>query len=128
LRTWRWLLIGVCAVLSGCVVGSGPCLWLQVKHTFTGKLHFREFPEKDGIDTAPILVLDKTTYVYAPPQSFQCLAANDVQLVGVSEFPRDVGENSHITVEGEVLQGVGEGQHTRLVIKVISVAPTHPQP
>jgi hypothetical protein len=120
------LLVGVCIALSGCVVGSGPCLWLQIKHSFTGKLHFREFPEKDGIDTAPILILDKTAYIYAPAQSFQCVAATDVQLVGVSEFPRDVGENSHITVEGEVLQGVGSGQHTRLVIKVISVAPIHP--
>lgn len=126
MRNWRWLLVGVCIALSGCVVGSGPCLWLQMKHSFTGKLHFREFPEKDGIDTAPILILDKTAYIYAPAQSFQCVAATDVQLVGVSEFPRDVGENSHITVEGEVLQGVGSGQHTRLVIKVISVAPIHP--
>ena len=126
MRNCRWLLIGVCAVLSGCVVGSGPCLWLQVKHTFTGQLHFREYPSADGIDTAPILALDKTVYIYAPPQSFQCLAANDVQLVGVSEFPRDVGENSHVTVEGQVLQGVGSGQHTGLVIKVISVALVRP--
>ncbi len=78
------------------------------------------------MDTVAILALDKTEYVYAPPQSFQCLAANDVQLVGVSEFPRDVGENSHIIVEGEVLQGVGDGQRTPLVIKVISVAPVRP--
>jgi hypothetical protein len=123
MNKWRLLCVGLCVVLSGCVVGSGPCLWLQVRHTFTGQLHFREFPATDGIDTVPILALDKTTYVYAPPQSLQCLAANDVQLVGVSEFPRNVGENSHISVEGEVLQGVGAGQHTRLVVKVISIAP-----
>lgn len=126
MRNWRWLFVGVYMVSSGCVVGSGPCLWLQVKHTFTGHLHFREFPAADGIDTAPILVLDKTEYIYAPPQSLQCVAANDVQLVGVSEFPRNVGENSHITVEGKVLQGVGTGQYTPLVIKVISVAPVGP--
>lgn len=123
MRIWRLSAIGVCMALSGCVVGSGPCLWLQVKHTFTGELHFREYPAANGIDTVPILALDKTTYVYAPPQSLQCLAANDVQLVGVSEFPRSVGENSHIVVEGEVLQGVGAGQYTRLVVKVISIAP-----
>jgi hypothetical protein len=128
LRTWRWLMIGVCIVSSGCVLGSGPCLWLQVKHSFTGKLHFREFPAKDGIDTVPILILDKTTYIYAPPQSLQCVPANDVQLIGVSEFPRDVGEDSHVTVEGEVLQGVGTGQYTSLVIKVISVAAVRPKP
>jgi hypothetical protein len=125
-RNCRWLFVGASIILSGCVVGGGPCLWLQVKHTFRGQLHFREFPGKGGIDTVAILALDKTEYVYAPPQSFQCLAANDVQLVGVSEFPRDVGENSHIIVEGELLQGVEDGQHTRLVIKVISVAPVKP--
>ena len=128
LRNWRWLLVGVCIVSSGCVVGSGPCLWLQVTHTFTGKLHFREFPTKDGVDTAAILILDKTEYIYAPAQSLQCLAANDVQLVGVSEFPRDVGEDSHIIVEGKVLEGVGSGQYTPLVIKVISVGAVRPKP
>jgi hypothetical protein len=121
-------LAGACIASSGCVVGSGPCLWMQMKHTFTGKLHFREFPTKTGVDTVPILILDKTTYVYDPAQSLQCLPANDLQLVDVSEFPRDVGENSHIIVDGKVLHGVGTGQYTSLVIKVISVGAVRPQP
>src|SRR5580693_141981 len=76
--------IAFSAALSGCVIGSGPCLWLQVRHDFVGHVHFREFPRSDGIDTVPILILDKTLYMYAPPQSFHCLAANDVQLVGMA--------------------------------------------
>jgi len=37
--------------LSGCVIGYGPCLFLQpVKHTFTGLVHFRDYPASDGID------------------------------------------------------------------------------
>jgi hypothetical protein len=58
-------LIGVswCIALSGCVIGSGPCLWLQVRHDFSGRVHFREFPRADGIDTVPILILDKTQYI-----------------------------------------------------------------
>src|SRR5258707_3715080 len=40
----------------------------QVRHDFTGRVHFREFPRSDGVDTVPILILDKTMYIYAPPQ------------------------------------------------------------
>ena len=113
----------ICIALGGCVIGSGPCLWLQVRHDFTGRVHFREFPRADGVDTVPILVLDKTQYIYAPPQSFHCLAANDVQLVGVTEFPDRIGENTHVTVDGKVLLGVARGQYTRFVIQVTSILP-----
>jgi len=120
--------VGLCAALCGCVIGSGPCLWLQVRHEFSGHLHFREFPQADGIDTVPILILDKTQYIYAPPQSFLCLPANDVQLVGVSEFPNSIGENSHVTVEGKVLEGVAQGQYTRFVIQVVGILPIRSAP
>ena len=110
-------------LLSGCVIGSGPCLWLQVRHDFTGRVHFREFPRSDGVDTVPILILDKTQYMYAPPQSFHCLAANDVQLVGLTEFPASIGENSHVIVDGKMIEGVNSDQHTRFVINVISILP-----
>jgi hypothetical protein len=122
IRNLRLLIgVGVSLALSGCVIGSGPCLWLQVKHDFSGRVHFREFPRADGIDTVPILILDKTQYIYAPPQSLQCLAANDVQLIGVTEFPDSIGENSHVTVDGKVLEGVAQGQYTRFVIQVNSI-------
>ena len=118
---------GLCFLLSGCVIGSGPCLWLQVRHDFTGHVHFREFPRSDGVDTVPILILDKTQYMYAPPQSFHCLAANDVQLVGMTEFPDSIGENTHVIVDGKMIEGVTADQHTRFIINVISILPLAPK-
>jgi hypothetical protein len=115
--------IGLSIMLCGCVIGSGPCLWLQVRHDFTGHVHFREFPRSDGVDTVPILILDKTQYMYAPPQSFYCLPANDLQLVGISEFPQRIDEGSHVIVDGKVLEGVAVDQHTRFVIYVVSILP-----
>ena len=117
------LSLGLCVSLSGCVLGSGPCLWLQVRHDFTGRVHFREFPQKDGIDTAPILILDKTQYIYSPALSFHCLPANDVQLTGLTEFPDSIGENTHVIVDGKILQGVAQGQYTRFVIQVNGILP-----
>jgi hypothetical protein len=129
MRRMRILIsLGLCLVLPGCVIGSGPCLWLQVRHDFVGHVHFREFPRSDGVDTVPILILDKTQYMYAPPQSFHCLAANDLQLVGMAELPASIGENTHVTVDGKVYQGVADGQHTRFVIDVVSILPTKPKP
>jgi hypothetical protein len=115
--------VGLAIVLSGCVIGSGPCLWLQVRHDFTGHIHFREFPRNDGVDTVPILILDKTLYMYAPPQSLLCLPANDVQLVGVTELPDRIDEGTHVIVDGKVLEGVARGQYTRFVIDVVSILP-----
>ncbi|HEY2780940.1 MAG TPA: hypothetical protein VGI90_09190 [Steroidobacteraceae bacterium] len=128
MRTVRLLIsAGLCVLMSGCVIGSGPCLWLQVRHDFTGRVHFREFPRSDGVDTVPILILDKTQYMYAPPQSFQCLAANDVQLIGMTEFPSSIGENSHVIVDGKMIEGVTPDQHTGFVINVISILPLAPK-
>ncbi len=117
------LSLGLCVSLSGCVLGSGPCLWLQVRHDFIGRVHFREFPQKDGVDTVPILVLDKTQYIYSPASSFHCLPANDVQLGGLAELPDSIGENTRVIVDGKILQGVAQGQYTRFVIQVNSILP-----
>jgi hypothetical protein len=127
-RTRILISLGLSLALSGCVIGSGPCLWLQVRHDFVGHIHFREFPRSDGVDTVPILILDKTQYIYSPAQSFHCLAANDVQLVGMAEFPASVGENTHVIVSGTVYEGVAVGQYTRFVINAVSVFPTKPKP
>jgi hypothetical protein len=115
---WRLILLSMCAALSGCVLGSGPCLWLQAKHNFSGHVHFRDFPSADGVDNVPILILDKTEYIYSPAQSFQCQALNDAQMVGVAEFPQNVIENSHIKLVGSVYQGVGQHEYTHFLIKV----------
>src|ERR1700760_3043244 len=93
------LCLGLCLALSGCVIGSGPCLWMQVRHDFVGHVQMREFPRSDGVDTVAILVLDKTQYMYAPTQSFHCLGANELQLVGMSELPANIGVDTHVIVD-----------------------------
>jgi hypothetical protein len=114
-------------LLSGCVLGSGPCLWLQpFKHTLVGRVHFRDFAAADGVDNVPILLLDKTAYVYAPAQSHSCLLANDMQLTGIAEFPRDIGENTHVTVVGKLLEAAPRAQHTQFVIDVTSILAVAP--
>jgi len=122
---WRLLSIGVYLGLSGCVLGYGHCLFLgPVKNTLTGHVHFRTYPAADGMDNVPVLSLDRTAYVYAPAQSRQCMAANDVQLVGVAEFPQDIIENSHVIVEGSLFQAVSGRQHTGFLMNVTSILPS----
>ena len=124
MRIWRWLLIGALLGLSGCVIGYGPCLFQQpVKNTVTGHVHFRDYPTADGVDNVPVLVLDKTAYVYAPAQSIHCLSANDVQLVGVAEFPQNVIENTHVSVNGSLFQAGSGRQHTPFLMNVITILP-----
>ena len=128
IRIRRLISVGLCIALSGCVLGSGLCLWLQpVRVTLTGHVHFRDYPGKDGIDNVPVLVPDKNAYVYAPAQSHLCLALNDVQLVGVAEFPQSIGENSHVSVVGSLFEAVSARQYTRFLINVISIEPIRPQ-
>lgn len=120
----------LCAIvimsLSGCVLGYGPCLFLQpVSHTFTGLVHFRDYPGPDGIDNVAILALDTTAYVYAPAQSNHCLAANDVQMTGLAEFPKDIGENSHVTVDGKLFEATTSRQHTTFLLNVGSILPVN---
>ena len=124
MRIWRVSFIGACLGLSGCVLGYGPCLLQQpVKNTLTGRVHFRDYPGSDGMDNVPILALDRTAYVYAPAQSRHCLPANDVQLVGVAEFPHDVIENSHVSVDGVLFQEASSRQHTPFVMNVTTILP-----
>ena len=122
-----WIL-GALVALSGCVHGSG-CLFLQpIKHTLTGRIHFRSFPAPDGIDSVPVLVLDRTAYVYSPAHSYQCMSATDVQLVGVSEFPENIIENSHVTVQGSLFESTSAHQYTRFLMNVTMLLPIKPAP
>jgi hypothetical protein len=116
--------MGAYVALTGCVIGYGPCLFQQpVKNTLTGHVHFREYPTADGIDNVPVLALDQTAYIYAPAQSHHCLAANDVQLVGVAEFPQNVIENSHVNVDGVLFQAGSSSQHTPFLMSVTTILP-----
>jgi hypothetical protein len=116
------ILLVAAAALPGCVVGYGPCLILQpIKHTFSGVVHFRQYPAPDGIDSVGILALDTTAYVYAPAQSLRCLPANELQMVGLAEFPRDVGENTHVDVNGSLFEATDSRQHTAFMLNVSSI-------
>lgn len=120
----RWALAGVLLNASGCVIGYGPCLLLQpVKNNLTGRVHFRDFPSSEGMDNVPVLALDRTAYVYAPAQSVHCLPANDVQLVGIAEFPQDIIENSHVSVDGKLFQAGSGRQHTPFLMNVTTILP-----
>jgi hypothetical protein len=124
LKILRWLALGACLLSSGCVIGYGPCLFQQpVKNTLTGRVHFRDYPNTDGMDNVPILALDQTAYVYAPAQSHHCLSANDVQLVGIAEFPQNVIENSHVNVDGVLFQAGSNREHTPFVMRVTTILP-----
>ena len=121
-RPLFWLLAS--AALSGCVVGYGPCLVLQpIKHDFAGVVHFHDYPAADGIDNVAVLTLDTTAYVYAPAQSRRCLPANDLQMVGLAEFPRDVGENTHVAVTGSLTEATTSRQHTTFLLNVTTILP-----
>jgi hypothetical protein len=127
MKTWRLFCLGACAALSGCVVGYGHCLWLQpVKSELTGRVHFRDYPAADGVDNVPVLVLDRTAYVYVPTLSHLCLSADEVQLVGVSEFPRNIGENSRVSVVGSLFQAASARQHTPFLMNVVTISSLSP--
>ncbi len=120
------LSVGAVLALSGCVLGYGPCLFQQpVKHTLTGLVHFRDYPGPDGLDNVAILALDQTAYIYAPAQSTHCLAANEVQLVGLAEFPANIVENSHVAVDGSLFPATTSRQHTTFLLNVSSILPVN---
>ncbi|MEA3133003.1 MAG: hypothetical protein QOG17_849 [Gammaproteobacteria bacterium] len=123
MRISRLWILSALVALSGCVHGFG-CLFLQpIKHTLTGRIHFRSFPAADGIDNVPVLVLDRTAYLYAPAHSYQCMSATDVQLVGVSEFPENVIENSRVSVKGSLFEATSGHQYTRFLMNVTTLMP-----
>ncbi len=124
---WCWI-VGAVVVLSGCVHGHGCLLGAPIKHTLTGRVHFRSFPASDGMDNVPVLVLDRTAYIYAPAHSYQCMYATDVQLVGVSEFPTSVVENSHVSVEGTLFESTSSHEYTRFLVNVTLLLPLAPAP
>jgi len=126
MRTFSSLILSTLAALSGCVHGYG-CLFLQpVRHTLTGRIHFRSFPAADGVDNVPILALDKTAYVYAPAHSYQCMSATDLQLVGVSEFPESIIDGSRVSVHGSLFEATAAHEYTRFLINVTTLLPVKP--
>jgi len=118
------LAAAACLLLSGCVVGSGACLFeAPFKHTVTGIVHFEDFPSGEQMDHVPVLVVDKTAYIYAPATSIHCLPATELQLVGFSELPPDMAEGAHVEVTGSVFQAASAHQHTPFLIDVKGILP-----
>jgi hypothetical protein len=123
MKVSRLWILGVLVALTGCVHGYG-CLFLQpVKHTLTGRIHFKTYPAADGMDNVPILELDRTAYVYSPAHTYQCLSATDIQLVGVSEFPENVIEDSRVSVEGRLFESTSAHEYTRFLMNVTTLLP-----
>ena len=128
MKVSRLWILGVLVALTGCVHGYG-CLFLQpVKHTLTGRIHFKTYPAADGMDNVPILVLDRTAYVYSPAHTYQCLSATDIQLVGVSEFPENVIEDSRVSVEGKLFESTSAHEYTRFLMNVTTLLPLNTSP
>jgi hypothetical protein len=111
------------------VHGYGGCLWTQpVKHTLSGRVHFRTYPTPDGVDNVPVLALDHQIYVYSPAQSFMCQSTDELQLVGISEFPENVVEDSHVSVQGRLFAGTSSHDHTDFLMNVITLLPDKVSP
>jgi len=128
MKVSRLWILGVLVALTGCVHGYG-CLFLQpVKHTLTGRIHFKTYPAADGMDSVPILVLDRTAYVYSPAHTYQCMSATDIQLVGVSEFPENVIEDSRVSVEGKLFESTSAHEYTRFLMNVTTLLPLNKSP
>jgi hypothetical protein len=80
------------------------------------------------MDNVPVLTLDHEVYIYSPAQSFMCQSADQLQLVGISEFPESVVEDSHVSVEGRLYAGVSSHDHTSFLMNVITLLPDNASP
>src|ERR1700722_3147058 len=124
MTAWRSVVIAISFTAVGCGHGYGGCLWTQpVKHTLAGRVHFRSYPTSDGVDNVPVLTLDHEVYIYSPAQSFMCQSADQLQLVGISEFPENVVEDSHVSVQGKLYAGTSSHDHTNFLMNVITLLP-----
>lgn len=107
--------------LQGCVIGYGRCkLTDPVRTSLTGHVHFRKFDGNRLVRT-PILVLDQMTYVYLPSNGKQCQAADEVQLVPLTDLPDEIAEGAHVTVEGSLTPASQDWQHTRFVFNLATI-------
>lgn len=52
-----------------------------------------------------------------------CQPADQLQLVGIADFPESVVEDSHVVVEGRLFAAVSSHDHTSFLMNVISLLP-----
>jgi hypothetical protein len=110
------------AALQGCVLGYGGCkLTDPVKTSLTGHVHFRDYRDETTFDRAPILVLDRTEYIYAPAAGKQCQSAMEMQLLPLTDLPDNIAEGAHVRVQGSIVQANQRGQRTRYVFNMATV-------
>ncbi len=122
LRACRWLLPLLTVSMTGCVLGYGHCKFLEpVKSSLTGRVYFREYRDDQRFDRAPILLLDRTEYIYVPAPGKQCVSAHELQLIPVGDLPDEVADKAHVVVEGTLVAATQSHQHTRFVFNVASV-------
>jgi hypothetical protein len=129
----RFIAIAFLALTAnGCVAGYGRCLFLQPSRVqLSGTLHWRIVEgENRGARAAAdlperiaVLSLTKSAYVYAPSQSRQCLAMQDVELEFSADPPETLRANSRITVKGSLYESTSDRHRTRFVLSVSSLGP-----
>jgi hypothetical protein len=54
------------------------------------------------------------------------MSATDIQLVGVSEFPENIIENSHVSAQGSLFESASAHQYTRFLMNVTTLLPLKP--
>ena len=119
-----WMAAAAALLLAGCVSGYGTCLFVTpVKHTLSGKVHMQSYGTGSEAETVPVLLLDEMAYVYSPAQSLNCQAADEMQLEGISEFPEQVVEGSHVSVQGRIKAATSGRDHTKFLLDVITLLP-----
>jgi hypothetical protein len=56
------------------------------------------------------------------------MPANDLQLVGWSELPPDIADDTHVEVTGSLFQAATVHQHTAFLVNVRNILPLHDKP
>jgi hypothetical protein len=137
-RAHRFIAIAFAALAAGsCVAGYGRCLFLQPSRvTLAGTLHWRIVEGESRGDISgrraaadlperiAVLSLTNSAYVYAPSQSRQCLAMQDVELEFSADPPETLRANSRVTVKGSLYESTSDRHRTRFILSVTSLEPT----
>jgi hypothetical protein len=56
------------------------------------------------------------------------MSATDVQLVGISEFPENIIENSRVSVSGALFESTSAHEYTRFLMSVNTLLPLNKTP
>ena len=58
----------------------------------------------------------------------EILAPHGIEIVGISEFPENVVEGSHVSVQGRLFAGTSSHDHTNFLMNVITLLPDAANP